>query len=329
MPGPVGITFRTTDFNPGDEIRPGKTVSVRVKDILPGGKVSLVVHNKLIIAKSHLFFRPGQVFTARVEHSGNALRLRLLEGTGMNAYGTPPDTGGPLSEHFGTRTLLFSAILRAGLPLPDGTEAARRSALLERTRGRKLLMARLYAEIVSKGADPGADFLEAVSDTLEGRGGRRNGHGGESRREWPQPPSPKELSSEVVKEEGGGEPLLDLLSNVDGHDGRWTFRRMERRLDGREMDLTWKIRRGKDPALALTIKDGKRLFEFLLSGKDKPRMACYVGDDVEIDETVWDRFKERLALLNFIVSDTLQPIEESDGFTEGAAEVARDLEERL
>ena len=329
MPGPVGITFRKIDSNPGDEIRPGKTVIVRVKDILPGGKVSLLINNRAVIAKSHLFFRPGQIFTAKIEQSGNALRLKLLEGMPPAGLSVSQGTGAAPAESFGIKALLLSAILRAGLPIPDGAETARLSALLNRTRGRKLLMARLYAEIVSKGADPGADFLEAVGDLLDGGGGEGKNRKGENRGEWPKPPSPRELLSEAADESEAGEPLLDLLSGVDGHDGKWTFRRMERRLDGQDLDLIWKIRKGKDPTVALTVRDGKRLFEFLLSGKENPRMDCYIGAETAVDDIAWTRFRERLALLNFIVSDTLQSIEESDGFTEGALDAAQNLEERL
>jgi hypothetical protein len=331
MPGPAGINFRNIEIDAGIEMRPGDLVSVRVKDVLPGGRLGLLWRGRTITAKTNLFFRPGQVLTAKVELREGGMRLRLVDArAGADVKGAAVSGRGV--ENIATRALLSSALLRAGLPLPDDSEIARRTALLERTKGRRLLMARLFAELFSKGADSGADFLEAVGGILDGGGDRRgrgSGGGGGPMREWRHPPGAGELSSEAAEEGSDENPLLALMSEAGGRSGDWAFRRMRRRLGGRDMDLVWKIRGGSNPAVALTVRDGERVFEFLMEGSEFPSISCFTDGKTAVDEKAWNNFRDRLALLNFTVSDTLLTIGESDGFTSGALEAARNLEERL
>ncbi len=181
-------------------------------------------------------------------------------------------------------------------------------------------MARLYAELLSKGSDPTADFLESVDTAFSGEG--RDHRSGS----WPQPPESEELKGELTEEGDDPDSLINLLNNVSGHRDNWMFRRLVRRLGEDEIRMVWKIRRGMDPALALTVYDGSHTFEFLMEGLDKTRLSVYVDDDTEIDEKLWNSFCESLALMNVKVDDTILSITKSDGFTPGTGEAVRDLE---
>jgi hypothetical protein len=58
------------------------------------------------------------------------------------------------------------------------------------------------------------------------------------------------------------------------------------------------------------------------------RMAVYSDDETQIPIKIWKTFRERLALMNIHVDDTISPMNESDGFTPGAGDVIRNLEMR-
>jgi hypothetical protein len=104
------------------------------------------------------------------------------------------------------------------------------------------------------------------------------------------------------------------------------FRRLSRRLGDDDMHMTWKVRDKPVPALALTIRDGNRTFEFLLEGRKPTQMTVYAGHGTHVDDSAWAAFRHRLALMNVEVDDTISAISESDGFTAGAGETIRDLE---
>lgn len=299
----------------GDQLRPGDVISARVVSREGAGRFRLIWNGRSLLADSQINLKTGMIIQARVEGSSGALMLRLLGNAGNAAAASQ----GALSGGGSLFSLLSAAMLRAGLPLPGDAEAARRAALLERTRGSRIRMARLYSELVSKGADPTAGFLEELEAVLSSHDSRDGGKHKHRQSRSFEPPA---------REERVNEPLLDLLGAVDGRDGRWVFAKSREALGDREFDLTWKIRDGRVPALALTVRDGERVFEFLLEGLDDVRLAVYSDDDDQVPVEIWRTFRERLALMNIRVDDTISPMNESDGFTPGAGEVIRTLERR-
>jgi len=303
------------DIVAGEKLRPGDVISARVVSREGAGRFRLIWNGRSLLAESQLNLKTGMTIRARVEGSSGALMLRLIgdAGTGAAVSQGAPSGGGSLMS------LLSAAMLRAGLPLPGDAEAVRQAALLERTRGPRIRMARLYSELISKGADPTADFLEALEAVLSDSDSRGGGKHKRRQSGFYEPPAPEERSNE---------PLLDLLGAVDGRDGRWVFAKSRKALGDREVDLTWKIRDGRVPALALTVRDGERVLEFLLEGLDEIRMAVYSDDETQIPIEIWKTFRERLALMNIHVDDTISPMNESDGFTPGAGDVIRHLEMR-
>ncbi len=321
MPEPVRGNLQLTNIIAGDKLRPGDLISARVRDVLPDGRYRLVWNGRILTAKSHLTLQTGQFLRARVEGKPGGLLLHLL-----NTNSKTSETPMPQAS---IKTLLSAALLRAGLSLPEDVETVRRAALLNRTKGRRVRMARLYAELLSKGADPTADFLESVEAALSGNGKYRNGEGrNKGRGNWQSPPGPEELADELAAESPDPEPLINLLNKIPAEGDRWFFRHLMRKLNEEDIQLTWKIRKGLNPALALTLKDGARTFEFLLEGLDKTRLSVFADEEVEIDQKQWDSFRKNLTLMNIEVDDTILSIGESDGFTPGTAEVVQDLEGR-
>ena len=313
MPDPVRGNFQLFNIVAGDKLRSGDVISVRIQTILPDGRFRLLWNGRTLTARSHLNFHPGQIIRARVERNSGGFFLHLLDSKFKTPHAASPQAS--------TGTLLSAALLRAGLSLPGNSEAVRRAALLTRTKGSRVRMARLYAELLSKGSDPTADFLESVDTAFSGEG--RDHRSGS----WPQPPESEELKGELTEEGDDPDSLINLLNNVSGHRDNWMFRRLVRRLGEDEIRMVWKIRRGMDPALALTVYDGSHTFEFLMEGLDKTRLSVYVDDDTEIDEKLWNSFCESLALMNVKVDDTILSITKSDGFTPGTGEAVRNLEE--
>ncbi|MCK5250214.1 MAG: hypothetical protein KAJ98_09645 [Spirochaetaceae bacterium] len=314
MPEPVRGNLQLTDIVAGDKLRTGDIISARIQTVLPDGRFRLLWNGRTLTARSHLNFRPGQIIRARVERNSGGFFLLLRD-----SRSKIPHTASPQAS---TRTLLSAALLRAGLSLPDGSEAARRAALLKHTKGHRVRMARLYAELLSKGTDPTADFLESVDTALSGDGrDHRSGN-------WTRPPDSDELKDEMNEEGDDPDSLINLLNNVSGHRDHWMFRRLVRHLGEGEIRMVWKIRRGMDPALALTIYDGSRTFEFLMEGLDNTQLSVFTDDNTEIDTKKWKSFRESLALMNVEVDDTILSIAESDGFTPGTGKAVRDLEER-
>jgi len=321
MPDPVNGNFHLLNISSGDKLRPGDIVSARVKAVLPGGRFQLYCKGRLLTAKSSLAFHSGQIIRARVEQNGKELQLHLLNSRSK--------LNQKIFQRESIESLLPAALLRAGLSLTGEGETRRRAALLSRTRGSRLRMTRLYAEILAKGADPGAAFLESLDSLFSG------GSGGRKSRSWQSLPDPAELREELCGDSSGEnevsdekDTLLNLLNAVPGKKNNWMFKRLTRTFADSDYRMVWKIRRGMDPALALTVYDGERTFEFLLEGLEKPHMTVYVDDDTQIEEKKWNSFRQTLALMNFAVDDTLLPISSSDGFTAGSEKVLEDLEGR-
>jgi len=320
MPSPVNPKSHHIDILAGGRLRPGAVVSARVVDDLGGGRYRLLWDGRSLKARSALRLKPGMLIRARVIEEGSSIRLRLiaqdLASTDRSAAGTPPSPS----------TLLDAALLRAGLPLPADVERTRLAALLGRTAKRDARTARLYAELLSKGADPAAGFLEALDALLfEDPRRDRRGRGGGGYR-WPNPPSGEELAEALSKDDGEPDAVWDLLSRVPGRDGRWMFRRTTIRIGSDEAGVVWKIRDGAVPAVALTVHDAGRTLEFLLEGRSPVRMSVYADPVNAVGTDAWTEFRETLSLLNISVSDTISSISESDGFTADAGKTIRDLE---
>ncbi|GEM_PF-678906 len=322
MPVPVSENFHLININTGDRFRPGDVVSARIKAVLPNGRFRLHCNGRILTAKSSLSFRTGELIRGRVEQTDRGIFLHLLAGDSKGIRDS--------SSLEMPKTMLFAALLRAGLPFSGDAETQRRVALLNRTRGSQRRVARLYAELLAKGSDPGAAFLETVdrmlSDGGDGRGSKR----------WPSSPGSEELQGEFCGDSAEdsemvdkSDTLLTLISNVPGKNDTWMFKRLIRQLGEGKLRIVWKIRHGMNPALALTVYDGERTFEFLLEGLEQTRMAVYAGGEVDIDEKRWNVFRETLALMNVNVDDTLLPISRSDGFTPGSDKVLQDLEGRV
>ena len=262
------------------DFRPGAVVSLRVLESHSGGRFTLLWNSGRISAVSRLKLNIGEVIRARVEGKPGALRLRLLPSG--------------------------SAPLRAA-------EAERRTALFSRVRGRRHALVRLYAELLTRGAEPGADFLETVHARLFGPFEDSKKSQPPS---WIGVPSGDTLAEEFAPEEGD-DPLLELIGSVEGASGSWRFKRLRRRMGGRETDLILKIRRGSPPALALTVHDGERTFEFLLEGRGEMRLMVFSDDPDSVNVEEWGKFRNHLASMSVHVDDAILSIEQSDGFTAG------------
>jgi hypothetical protein len=142
------------DIVAGEKLRPGDVISARVVSREGAGRFRLIWNGRSLLADSQLNLKTGMTIRARVEGSSGALMLRLI---GDAATAAAVSQGAP-SGGSSLMSLLSAAMLRAGLPLPGDAEAVRQAALLERTRGPRIRMARLYSELISKGADPTAGF---------------------------------------------------------------------------------------------------------------------------------------------------------------------------
>jgi len=289
----------------------GDLVTARVKSILPNGRYRLILNRHTVIARSNLVFEEGQRIRARFVRGSRGIYLHLLESKPELVYrGFTNASAG---------TMLSAALIRAGLPLPGEIEGARRAALLERTRGARKRMARLYAELLAKGADPNAKFLEMLNRSFSEGGNKRQGR-------WSTPPEGSQLSDELRNSDIDDDPLLNLLTYDSRKNGGWSFVRLKKFLGDREIRMMWKIRRGIDPALALTIQDGKRIFEFLMEGFNKIRMTVFSDSREEIKLGTWYSFRETLASLDIEVDDSILALSESDGFTPENFTLAGSLE---
>ena len=316
MPDPVSGKFHLININAGDRFRSGDIISAKVTAVLPNGRFRLFFNGRMLTAKSPLSFNSGQIIRAKVEQNNKGTFLHLL-----NSHSSSSQKN--LSSE-SIKTLLSASLLRAGISLSGEAETLRRTSLLNRTKGSQLRISRLYAELLAKGADPSAAFLESVDSMFSA------GNGGHGSRNWQSPPQPEELTKELSEDSpehiDEDDSVLNLLNSVPGKKDGWMFKRLFRKLGDGELRMVWKIRRGMDPALALTVYDGSRTFEFLMEGLEKTHMAVYTGDKTEIDEKYWKTFRENLALMNIDVDDTLLPIDKSDGFTSGSDQVLQDLE---
>ena len=305
---PSSSSSRIISISTGSRLRPGDVVSARISDVLTGNRFRIVLNGRTLTAESRLTLRKGQMIRARVEQSGSGTVLRLMDSGRVPArsHGRAPDAS--------PRQILTAAFLKAALALPEEADMQRMSALLDRSRGRKLRLARLQADLVSRGADPSADFLEAVEELLSGDEGD-NGRTGGGRKRWPGIPAPPELSSDLQDETT--EPLLQLLNGSPGKGRNWTYHRFERVVGDRRYLMTMKIRHGREPLLALTVRDAGRTMEFILNGLNPVRMSVFSDSETEPDAAKWTLFRQRLSLMKIHVDDTISSMEASDGF-EGA-----------
>ena len=301
----------------------GTIVSLRVVESQPGGRFTLLWNSRRISASSRLKLNIGQIIRARVEGSRSALRLRLLP-----IPGAPESLKVPRSAVPSLRSILSSSLLRAGSALPGEAEAERRLALLSRTRGRPQAAARLYAELLTRGADPTADFLEALYRRLFGSFGDLTGDSKSKPRSWDGLPSADTLAEEFGRREDA-DPLLELLGNIQGNSGSWRFKRLRRRINGRTAELILKFRRGSPPAMALTVHQGGRTFEFLLKGSRPMQLRVFSDHPDSVNQQDWKEFRDSPALTAVDVHDVILPIEQSDGFTIGALQAAEEMEERF
>lgn len=320
MPDPVSGNIQLINIIAGDKLRPGDLISARVQEILPDGRYKLLWNGKTLTAQSLVTLKPGQIIRARVEGKPGNLLLHLM--------GSKSETTVNNKLQISPRTLLTAALLRSGSPLPEEAETARRAALLSRTKGLRTRMARLYAELLSKGSDPTADFLESVDSVLSGDRDQEKGGGRQKQRGWPQAPDHEELKNDLLDEVEDSDPIINLLNSLPGDRERWLFSSIIRNLGEDDVHLTWKIRNGINPALALTVRDGERTFEFLMEGLNDTRMSVFVDDEMKIDSKLWKSFCKNLALMKIKVDDTILSIDESDGFTAGTGKTVRDLEGR-
>ena len=151
MPGPVRGNFQITNIIAGDKLRSGDFINARVKSVLPNGRFLLNWNGRVLTAKR-----------ARVERRSGGFFLHLVD----SKKTAPPI----LNSQTATRTLLSAALLRAGLPLPNEAEAARRVALLNRTKGHRVRQARLC---VDKICNDGVELIihlaaEMIEDPVVG-----------------------------------------------------------------------------------------------------------------------------------------------------------------
>jgi len=309
---PISGSFKVSSLIAKLGLQTGDLVTARVKSVLPDGRYRLILNKHAVIARSELVFKENQQIHARFARGKNGIYLHLLESRPLPAR---PDLAGGSAG-----TMFSAALIRAGLPLPDEIEGARRAALLRRAKGMRKRMARLYAELLAKGADPNAGFLEMVNQAFS-----KGGNGWRGR--WPTPPKGRELSDEFRNADIDNDPLLDLLAYDSRGNNGWRFIRLKKILGDREIRMMWKIRKGLDPALALAIHDGKRNFEFLMEGLERTRMAVFSDSGTEINFRIWNSFRESLATLGIEVDNAILTLRDSDGFTPEEPVLAGSLKE--
>lgn len=312
MTEPIRFENQSINIIAGDKLRPGDVISARVTEILPGNRFRILWKGRPLTAESQLNLIKGQVIKARVEAGPFGTTLKLMakgsETSGQSSLNpvSSPVTLSPVQQ-------LISAFLKASMPLPSEEQLQRLSRLLSRTKGSMPRLARLQADLISRGADPSADFLEALEELLSASGRRKDSREGGShqQRNLPDPDKLREML-ENQKED----LLLKLINSEGGKPESWKFTRTTLKNDD-SINLSWKIRRGHRPAMSLTVHDGSRTFEFLLEGLNPGRMAVFSDNYDEIDSITWKTFRERLSLMNISVDDTLSSMDVSDGFTPG------------
>ncbi len=308
----VPLSSKVSSLSARLGFKTGQLVTARIKSVLPDGKYRLILNKHSVIARSNLVFREGEQIRARFIRGSNGIYLHLLE--------SRPELARPGFSGESAGAMLSAALIRAGLPLPDDIEGARRMALLKRTKGIGKRMARLYAELLAKGTDPNANFLEMIDQAFSEGGNRRQGR-------WSAPPESSQLSAEFCSADIDIDPLLNLLAYDSREKDGWNFVRLKKNFGDCEIRMMWKIRKGIDPAIALTIQDGKRNFEFLMEGLEKTRMAVFSDSRAEIDIGIWNSFCESLASLGIKVDDAILELHNSDGFTPENPALAGSLEE--
>lgn len=315
-----GIKPKHISILTDSRLEPGTTVTVRVMEDLGGGRFSLLVKGRTLTAESHLKLRPDQVIRAAVEHINGIWRLKVLP------HNITPSAHGSRTALSDPQLLLYASVLRSGSGLPEESEASRRSTLLSRTRGRRLRIARIYAELLNRGVDPSAAFLEHFESLLFGR--QSGNPNRQAPRHWPDPPNGSELKEDVDSEKNQ-DTLSEIFSRVADRNGHWSIRCFRRQLGNSVLDMVVKYRHYGKPALALTIHDSGRIFDFLMEDLEPIRLSVFIDDMSKIENSQWEDFRHRLSMIKVSINDKLQPLEESDGFTAGAMEVLAELEERI
>jgi len=314
MPFPVGrkTILNNVKLKSGIKLYPGSVIRA---EVLSGssGKVKLLWNSGIIKAESSVELKTGEIIDFKVFSEDGKIVLKPFSGEiNKNQLNTFPGFYAKiLPEHLKFAESLFAA----GLPLPHEEEFFRRYALLKRAEGNTRRLSRLYAELLSKGLDPSADFLEHVYSLLEnGNRGTSGKHLSADIQDFFQPENLKYIFQEKGQSEEN--PILLLLSAVNGKNGRWIFKRENIKIKERTFSLVWKIRADSpEKDLSLTISDNGRIFEFILSGTGKIKMNVYISDNIYIEEDSWKAFRERMYLINVDVSDKLSPLNEGNGFS--------------
>ncbi len=318
MTASIRVENQLTNIVAGDKLRPGDIISARVTENLPGNRFRILWNGRTLTADSHLNLTKGQVIRAQVETGSAGVTLRLLAGS-QGAASEVTGGAASLPNVLSPVQQLITSFLKASLSIPPDSDLQRMGRLLGHARGRRPRLARLQVDLLSRGSDPSADFLEALEDLLDRSDRQKHGNGGG--RGNRQPPGPEELKQMAAGEEN--ESLLNLINKAPGRSEDWIYHRTSTGNDENGPQLTWKIRRGHIPALALTVRDRGRAFEFLLEGINPGKMDVhYEGPESkeiasEISPEMWDAFRETLSLMNISVNDTLLPMDLSDGFTPG------------
>lgn len=300
-------------------------MSVRVLDNLGGGLYTLSLKGRIFRASSDLNLKPDQVIRAAVERQQGIWKLKILPTTAS----AQAELTAPRALYSDPRFLLFAALLRTGSGLPEEAEALQRIAFLARTKGPKPHMARLYAELLNRGINPSAAFLEHFEALVSGRDSSGSGDSGQhARQQWEEVPDPEALSEDIGTDKDQ-DPLLDLFSQVPDRRGHWTIRRFRRYLGKTPLDMVVKYRHFGKPALALTIHDSGRVLEFLMEDIDPIRLNVYADEHTKISQELWQEFQHRISRQNVSVSSKIHATMHSDGFTAGMDHTLRELEERL
>ncbi len=337
------------------QFRSGDVVSVRVAEVFTGNRFRIQLGGQSMTARSTLPLRAGQLIRVHIEKSAGAVTLRILQSdlfpsASNNSPLTPAEA-------------LVRAFIDASLALPPDVTLSRMRALLSRTKGNAARMARLYVDLVSRGAEPSADFIEAVDGLLHGNedgeensGNKQGPYSGDNADESSQntpkdpdsahsesnsenkanhknqakktrsfiklksSPSSDECKSGFIQDTQEQPPLINILNNSPAKGQNWLFRKSRILLDGREVNITWKIKKGISPALAFTVIDGSRRMEFMLEGLNPVNLSVYSDEKTEISPEKWHEFCERISLKNIRVNDTIKKIEFSNGFSSGLGE---------
>ncbi len=173
---------------PGGSLRAGAFVSVEVRERLGPSLYRITVGSRSLVASSEALLQPGVLVRAKVERSGDALILRLV------------DAGK------GSREALDAALLKAGLPRDDAGRAAltallaagvspdaaalgrvRRAALRSAAGRDEAGLVELAARMEAKLMPADDEALSALARAGDGREGGGSGPGADGGGSRPDP----------------------------------------------------------------------------------------------------------------------------------------------